>query len=124
LCWLSFFTFWSLCWLSFFTFWSLCWLSFFTASDYPFSILKIFLKYSFIFTEIYWMFSIFIKERKNILMYNCIKLAMHIWKQKSFYLWFPPSTNKTDHDDITEILLKVTLNTIIMISLKYYWKLR
>ena len=40
--------------------------------------------------------------------------------------WFSPvtpvsSTNKTDHHDITEILLKVALNTIIQLPLKQVW---
>ena len=39
-------------------------------------------------------------------------------------LWFSPgtlafSTNKTDHHDITEILLKVALNTINLNQTKY-----
>jgi len=33
-------------------------------------------------------------------------------RQVGGFLWFNYSTNKTDHHDITEILLKVTLNTI------------
>jgi hypothetical protein len=39
--------------------------------------------------------------------------------------WFSPgtpfsSTNKADRHDITEILLKVALNTIILILIRYY----
>ena len=38
-----------------------------------------------------------------------------LWQVGGFprVLWFPPP-NKTDHHDITEILLKVTLNTITL----------
>jgi len=40
----------------------------------------------------------------------------------SLVLWFPPPTNKTDRQDITEILLKVTLNTIALILTPLIWK--
>ena len=42
-------------------------------------------------------------------------------------LWFSPSTpvsptNKTDRHDITEVFLKVALNTINQTKLKLLWK--
>jgi len=42
------------------------------------------------------------------------------------FQWFPlvSATNKTDHHDITEILLKVALNTIILtLTLGFRWGL-
>jgi hypothetical protein len=42
-----------------------------------------------------------------------IKFVSDLWKVGVFSQGTPvSSTNKTDHHDITEILLKVTLNTI------------
>jgi hypothetical protein len=43
-----------------------------------------------------------------------------------FGWWFSPgisvsSTNKTDHHDITEILLEVALNTLTLIQLGSIW---
>jgi hypothetical protein len=42
-----------------------------------------------------------------------LKFVSDLWQVGGF-LWVSPvsSTNKTDHHDITEILLKVALNTI------------
>jgi hypothetical protein len=55
---------------------------------------------------------------------SCDKVCQ--WLETS--RWFSPgtpvsSTNKTDRHNITEILLKVALNTIILSSSKTEWKL-
>jgi hypothetical protein len=42
-----------------------------------------------------------------------IKFVRDLWQGGGF-LWVISSTNKTDHHDITEILLKVALNTITL----------
>jgi hypothetical protein len=45
----------------------------------------------------------------------CQRLATSQWFSPSLPVF---STNKTDHNDITEILLKVALNTISITALK------
>ena len=45
--------------------------------------------------------------------YNIIKFVSDLWQVGGFSLGTPVSpTNKTDRHDITEIFLKVVLNTI------------
>jgi hypothetical protein len=56
-----------------------------------------------------WLVVIYLTSEVNILMNMCL--------YKYMCRWFSPgtlvsSTNKTDHHDITDILLKVALNTI------------
>jgi len=45
---------------------------------------------------------------------RCTTSCNDVWQWLATGRWFSPvsSTNKTDHHDVTEILLKVVLNTI------------
>jgi len=56
----------------------------------------------------------FITYEKPIQHY-VIKFVSDLWQVGGFFLCTPvSSTNKTDRHDITEILLKVALNTIFL----------
>ena len=50
-----------------------------------------------------------------------IKFVTDLWQVSCFHVF---STNKTDHHDITEISLKVVLNTIILILHPYFDSIR
>jgi hypothetical protein len=82
----------------------------------------------------YWLYYICVTHKMIILLlYLCdtqndYTITIFVWHTKSIsvrnrikyhYDWFSPgtpvsSTSKTDHHDITEILLKVALNTITL----------
>jgi hypothetical protein len=60
--------------------------------------------------------------------YHAITITMALCQWLAAGLWFSPgtlvsSTNKTDHHNITEILLKVALNTttLTLVNYQYSW---
>ena len=55
--------------------------------------------------------------------YDVIKFVSNLWQFCGFFLSTPVSSiNKTDRHDITEILLKVALNTINQTNLPNFWR--